>query len=393
MAGTPSNDAEIRLLLVEDMPQVAQYIRSLLDTQTRIRLLDVVTDGRTVIDQVVELQPDVVIVDALLQGKINGLQVATDLREAGHDIPIICLTVPQKPVAVGEGMGRTRVLSMPFSGFDFMRLLQDLYTEHRALAPENLSRVHVFYGAKGGMGTTTLAYNVAVAIAAQSGLRVALVDGSLQKGDVRALLHAPDDAPSIINLPISHIQKSDLAEVMYRDRSGIEVLLAPPRMEQAETITPKDLDRILALMRRVYNVVIIDTGSSLDDVLLTFIDHSDSLVEVLMYESAALYQARSMAETLAAIGYDPHKIRFLVNRADFLGGLPRDSISQLVGRAPDFSVVSDGKLVVEANNRGEPFVKLGPDAPISTDIANIAMEIMRGQGKESAVAGSGVGAH
>ena len=243
------------------------------------------------------------------------------------------------------------------------------------------------------MGTTTLAYNVAVAIADQSHLRVALVDGSLQKGDLRALLRAPDDAPSIINLPISHIQKSDLAEVMYRDRSGIEVLLAPPRMELAETITPKDLDRILALMRRVYNVVIIDTGSSLDEVLLCFIDHSDSLVEVLMYESAALYQTRSMAETLAAIGYAPNKIRFLVNRADSLGGLPRDSISQLVGRAPDFSVVSDGKLVVEANNRGEPFVKLGPDAPISTDINNIATEMVRGHTSEAAAAVSGVGAH
>jgi pilus assembly protein CpaE len=167
--------------------------------------------------------------------------------------------------------------------------------------------------------------------------------------------------------------------VMYRDKSGVEVLLAPTRMELAETITPKDLDRIVALMRRVYNVVIVDTGSSIDDVLLAFIDHSDSLVEVLMYESAALHQARSMAELLAAIGYSPSKIRFLVNRADSLGGMPRDAISQMVGRAPDFSVVSDGKLVVEANNRGEPFVQLGPDAPISIDISHIATELARGQ--------------
>lgn len=375
MSGTQSSDQQIRLLLVEDMPQVAQYIRSLLDTQARIKLLDVVTDGALVIDQVRELQPDVLIVDALLQGKINGLQIAGAVREAGIDLPIIALTVPQKPVAIGEGMGSTRVLSMPFSGYDFMHLLQELHAEHRARAPESLSRIHVFYGAKGGMGTTTLAYNVAAAIAKSGGLRVALIDGSLQKGDLRALLRVPDDALSIVSLPTRQLQKTDLAQVMYRDPSGVEVLLAPPLMELAETISVRDLERVLSLMRRVYNVVIVDTGSSVDDVLLAFIDASDSLVQVLNYEAAALYQARSMAKTLAAIGYPQHKVHYLVNRADSFGGLPRDAISSQIGRAPDFAVVSDGILVLEANNRGEPFVKLGPQAQISRDVARIATEL------------------
>jgi pilus assembly protein CpaE len=354
------------------MPQVAQYIRSLLDTQTRISLLDVVTDGRTVIDQVRELQPDMLIVDALLQGKINGLRVATDLREAGVDLPIICLTVPNRPISIGEGMGRTRVLSMPFSGFDFMRLLNELHAEQRASAPENQSKVHVFYGPKGGTGTTTLAYNVAASIAQGGRYRVALLDGSLQKGDIRALLRVPDNAPSIVQLPISKLQKSDLVEVMYRDRSGVEVLLAPPRMELAETITPKELELLLALMRRLYNIVIVDTSSSVDDRLLAFLDHSDSLIQVLTYEATALYQARAMAETLDAIGYGRDRVRYLVNRADSLGGLPRDAISQQIGRAPDFSVVSDGILAVEANNRGEPLVRLGPDAQITQDVQRVA---------------------
>jgi pilus assembly protein CpaE len=252
-----------------------------------------------------------------------------------------------------------------------MRLLQNVHTEHRAQAPENLSRVHLFYGAKGGMGTTTLAYNVAAAIAQAGRQRVALLDGSLQKADVRALLRVPDETPSIDRLPISRLQKTDLVEVMYRDRSGVDVLLAPPRMELAETITPKELERLLALMRRVYNVVIVDTGTQVDDVLLAFLDHCDSLIQVLTYEAAALYQARAMSDTLTAIGFPSEKIGFLVNRADSLGGLPRDAISQQVGRAPDYSVVSDGVLVVEANNRGEPLVKLGPDAQITRDVVRI----------------------
>src|SRR3954454_2919725 len=107
-------EAQIRLLLVEDMPQVANYIRSLLDTQTKIKLLEVVRDGRAVIDQIREHQPDVLIADPLLQARITGRAAAQEVREPGLALPIIALTVPQKPIKVGEGMGATEILSMPF---------------------------------------------------------------------------------------------------------------------------------------------------------------------------------------------------------------------------------------------------------------------------------------
>ena len=375
MAGS-SSDAQIRLLLVEDMPQVAQYIRSLLDTQSRIKLLEVVKDGRAVVDHVREHQPDVVIVDALLQGRLNGLAVAQEVRDAGIELPIIALTVPQKPIKVGTRMGETAVLSMPFSGYDFMSLLQRMHEQHRARAPESLSRVYAFFGAKGGVGTTTIAYNVAASIAAQ-GFRVALVDGSLQFGDVRSLLRVTDDVPSIVQLPTTDVQRGDLEQVMYRDKSGVEVLLAPPRIEMAEMITPRDVERLLSLMRRIYNVVIIDTATAVDDMVLAYLDASDLLVQVVAYEWTALHRARAMSETLAAINYPAQRIRYVVNRANSNAGLPRDAISESLGRAPDYEVLSDGILVVEANNRGEPFTMLAPDAPITRDISRLATDLTR----------------
>jgi pilus assembly protein CpaE len=372
VAASQGSDAQIRLLVVEDMPQVAQYIRSLLDAQSKVKLLDVITDGRQVIDQIREQQPDLIIVDALLQGKINGLQVAQDVREAGIDLPIIALTVPTKPISVGEGMGSTRVLSMPFSGFDFMHLVQQLHDDHRAQAPESFSRVYSIFGAKGGVGTTTLAYNIAAAIAAEGQYRVALMDGSLQFGDLRALLRLPESAPSILQLPINKVQRADVEQVVHRDASGVHVLLAPPRIEMAEMITARDLEKLISLMRRLYNIVIIDTASTVDDVLLAFLDASDELIQVLTYEWASLYQAKQLSSTLTAAGYPAEKIKYIVNRADSTGGLSRDAIAQQIGRNADFEVVSDGILVLEANNRGEPFMKLGPDAAISRDVARIA---------------------
>jgi pilus assembly protein CpaE len=375
VSGTAS-DAQIRLLLVEDMPQVAQYIRGLLDTQSKIKLLEVVTDGRTVIEQVREHQPDVLIVDALLQGKINGLQVAADVREAGLELPIVCLTVPQKPIAIGDGMGATRVLAMPFSGYDFMHLLQQMNTEHRARAPEQMSRVYAMFGAKGGVGTTTLAYNIGAALVAQ-GLTVALIDGSLQFGDLRSLLRVPEDAPSIVQLPTNRLQRSELQEAMYRDKSGVEVLLAPPRIELAEMVTVRDLERLISLMRKVYNVVIIDTATTVDDTLLAYLDASDELIQVLTYEWPALQRTRAMTDTLGAINYSASRVSYLANRADSTGGMSRDDIVKALGRQPDFEVVTDAKVVLEANNRGEPFITMNPKARVSGDVESIAKALVR----------------
>ena len=371
----PPTSSQIRLLLVEDVAQVAQYIRNLLNSQDQVKLLDVITDGRRVLDQIREVRPDILMVDALLQGKVNGLEVAERVRQAGIDLPIIALTVPQKPVKVGPGMGVVRVLAMPFSGYDFMNAITAASAEYRALAPDNLSRTYCIFAPKGGVGKTTIAFNLAVAIGQLGGYRVCLIDGNLQFGDLRALLHVPETAPSVLQLPTDRIAESDLADVIWRDPSGIDILLAPPRVELAEMITTRDLDKALSLLKRVYNIVIIDTPTSINDSVLAFLDASDSILHIVTYDSTTIYNTRAMIRTFQAIGYPPEKVRYVLNRADSPGGMDPAVLVEQIGRAPEFQIVSDGRLVVESNNQGVPFVLADPGARISQDMMRMAQAL------------------
>jgi len=91
---------QTRLLLVEDVPQVAQYVRGLLNTQAAMKLVDVISDGAKVVGPAGQLRPDVILVDALLQGRVKGPQLVAQLRESNLGVPVIMLTVPQQPVAV-----------------------------------------------------------------------------------------------------------------------------------------------------------------------------------------------------------------------------------------------------------------------------------------------------
>lgn len=372
MAGPSKSSAQIRLLLVEDVGQVTRYIRGVLNAQSNVTLLDVVTDGSTVIEQVREQQPDVLVVDALLTGPMNGLQVAEHLRQNGIDLPIIALTVPQKPVVVGSGMGIARVLSMPFSGFDFMNLLQQVTAEHRATSPENLSRIIAVYGAKGGVGTTTLAYNLAVGIARPRVHRVVLVDGSIQFGDLRALLQVPPGTRSIVDLPTDRLTQAEIAEAVWTDPNGVDVLFAPPRLEDAEMVSVRDVEKLFSLLRRMYNIVLIDTPTGVTDLTLAYFDAADQILQILTGEVATLYQSAIIGATFHAIGYAPDKIRYLLNRSDSTGGLDDNAIRQYLGRAPDFKVPSDGKLVLESNNRGQSFVANAPQARVSHELLHVA---------------------
>ncbi|HLE58767.1 MAG TPA: response regulator [Candidatus Limnocylindria bacterium] len=361
---------QIRLLVIEDVPQVASHMRSLLQAQSQIRMLDVVSSGDQALAGVSEFRPDVVIVDALLQGRTGGLDVAAQIRNADPTVSVVMLTVPQHPVSVDPRRGVDAVLRMPFSGFDLTTLVRRVHESRAGEPSRSSSSVITLFSPKGGVGRTTLAYNTAVALVA--GHRVCLVDGALQFSDLRGLLRVPASAPSIASLPIDRIRESDLAEVMWRDPAGVDVLLAPPRIEMAEMITVNDLEKAVSILRQVYDYVIIDTRAGLTDDVLVFLDAADLILQVLTYDSMAIRSTAMAREAFAAIGYPAEKLMTVLNRADSAGGLSRSELEAAIGSRIEHEIVSDGRLVVAANNEGVPFVTGSPDAEVSVGVRQLA---------------------
>jgi len=380
----PPSD-QTRLLIVEDVPQVAQYIRGLLNAQSRVKLLDVLNDGSRVLATIKELRPDVVLVDALLQGRVKGPKLVEMIHEAKLGVPVIVLTVPQNPIEPDFTQGIHGVLAMPFSGFDLMTRIATARKEFDEVESFATTRVMSVFAPKGGVGKTTIAFNLAVALA-QLEQRTVLIDGSLQFGDLRSLLKVPIDAPSILDLPTDRIAESDLSDVLWRDPSGIDILLAPPRIEMAEMLTPRDVEKVLSLLRRVYGAIVIDMSSYLNDINLAFLDASDIIVEIVTYDSTTIHNTVAVADTFRSIGYPASKVRYLINRADSPGGIESIDLERALGRVPEHRVVSDGRLVVQSNNEGVPFVLANPEAPVSMDIRRVASELLNA-GRTPAAAG------
>jgi pilus assembly protein CpaE len=361
---------QIRLLVIEDVPQVAAHMRALLQAQSQIKMLDVVTAGERAVAAVSEFKPDVVIVDALLQGRVQGTDVAHGIRQAEPQVGVVMLTVPQNPVTESTERGIDSVLKMPFSGFDLTTIVRKTFEQRTVEAMRAGSMMISLFSPKGGVGRTTIAYNLAVALGANH--RVCLIDGSLQFSDLRGLLRVPANAPSIVNLPTDRIREADVADVAYKDPSGVDILLAPPRVEMAEMVTVRDVEKALSILRQLYEFVVVDTRAGLGDDVLVFLDASDLIMQVLTYDSMAIRNLVMAREAFDAIGYPPSKLATVLNRSDSTGGLTKADVEASLGAPIDFEIVSDGRLVVAANNEGVPFVTGSPDAPISQGIRLLA---------------------
>ena len=369
----------MRILLIEDVPQVVERVRELLRSQSTIKLVAVESDGRRVEDDIAEHRPDVVLVDTLLPGRVKGPAVIDRLRRTRNPLPTVAITLADRPLPAGVEDSVDSVVTMPFGTFDLVRAIREAMTAGAARNPTLSSRVVAVFSAKGGVGKTTIALNLAVALK-ELGLRTALVDGCLQFGDLRRLLGVADDVPSIIDLPTDSVRSSDLGGLMMIGPGGVEVLLAPPKLEQAELVTTRDLDKILDMLRRTYHAVVIDTPSSLGETTLALLDAADVIIQVVTPETAALDITRLAAEAFVGIGYPQPKLQLLLNRADAQGSTSLGQVRRIFGRDPDFTISSDWALVAHSNAQGIPFVAASPDATVSADLRAVAARVAAIQG-------------
>jgi pilus assembly protein CpaE len=238
-------------------------------------------------------------------------------------------------------------------------------------------RVVSFFSPKGGVGRTTLATNLAVALHQFTEKPVVLVDGSLPFGDVAVILNMNPKAKTIGDLVGSfETMDSDVLEsVLVAHSTGIKVLLAPPTPEAAELVQPANMKRVLELLRENYAYIVVDTWPSYTEIVLTVLDTSDIVLVPMTLEITSLKNVRVFMEIATKLGYDDTKVQLVANRNDSSGGIKASDVEASLGRKIPHTVVSDGRALVLAVNRGVPFVISHKDSQVSKDIFEMARKI------------------
>jgi pilus assembly protein CpaE len=290
------------------------------------------SSGSDMVDRAVKHRPDrpvVVMTDTPANGFLRSV------FEAGADDVI---TLPQSPQEVAFNLqkviARRKGLTMPGRA-------------SAALIP--------ILGPKGGTGKTLVATNLAVALA-QRDANVVLVDLDLQFGDIGlALGLSPERTMYDLMKAGPPFDHDKLDRHLIRHSSGVKVLIAPTRPDQASAVSVEYLRDIYASLRTMCDAVIVDTPPGFTSEVIATIDVSSDVCMVGMLDSLSLKNTKLGLETLDLMGYDTEHIALVLNRADSRVGITPDDVSTIVGRGPDVSIPSD-REIPRSINEGTPIV-------------------------------------
>jgi pilus assembly protein CpaE len=387
----------VRILVVDADPTVQRALGNAL-TQAGYQAITL-GDGVEALRVAHTDRPALVLIAANLPG-IDGYTIVTRLRmEDGPSThtPVILLLAENEAEHRGKALrsGADDYLIKPFHPAELMARMRSLLARyapadsapippHRATAAATSrrrepARVILFYGAKGGVGTTTIAINTAIALHKEMGKKVCLIDANLQFGDHRVFMDLGLDKMSVVDLATSPGFDLDLIrQILIKHESGVDLLLAPPSPETAELVTSDHLPEIINTMANEFDYIVLDVDKRLDEVNLRIMDVVQTIYLVMTADLPCLKNVRLVLETIGHLGYSDEKVKLILNRSNAFTGINVKNAESALKRRIDYQIVNEYRAAIGALNSGAPFMYTKSDSVLGRNM----LEFVRAMDKD-----------
>jgi pilus assembly protein CpaE len=382
----------IRILLADSSPQQRDALRNSLINHKECSIEGVVGDGERAARIAAQMQPDIAIVEMGMK-RTDGSDTAESIAISAPGCQLIIMSDRNDPEMIRRAMqaGAREFLVKPVEGEQLIQAIYRVYDfaakrkqglvddSVRALEHPRSCQVISVWGPKGGVGRTFVAVNLAVALVMVEHLRVLLMDGCLGFCTADVALDI-ESKKNILDLVVDRDEDLDpdmFDTVVVHHTSGLEVLLAPP-VEDMLQIAPVHLQRILAMARRLYDIVIVDTRPLLDETTVAFLDLSDVVLTVCNPDIASLRNLRIFLDAASHLGYSGDKVRLVINRHDMRNAIAQSEIEKVCRHHIFYNLSNDHDAVATSINRGQPLVTSQPGRPITKEIMNLATLVISG---------------
>jgi pilus assembly protein CpaE len=261
--------------------------------------------------------------------------------------------------------------------------LSNAVREQAGLSPTSeaggeLGRLITVFSAKGGAGKTTLSTNLAAALADNGRRNVCLVDLDLAFGDVAIALqlfpaHTLSDAVPMMD----SLDEQAVSALLTPHSPGLTTLVAPVEPGAAESIPAALVQRVLRVLRQLFQFVVVDTPPAFTDHVLAAFDESDYVALLATLDIPALKNLKLTLETLDLLNYPRDRWRIVLNRADSKVGLQLAEVEKTL-RVPIAVQIPSSRSVPASINRGVPIVLDDPNHPVSQAVKAFAEKLAVG---------------
>jgi pilus assembly protein CpaE len=251
--------------------------------------------------------------------------------------------------------------------------------------PGRFGHIISVMGSKGGVGTTTVAVNLAVSIAEQQGDHsVALVDMNAVRGEISLFLAVkPSYHWGEITRNIDRLDNTFLMNILAEHASGVYVLPSPSQLNGYPTVTPETMERVLGILRSMFDFVIIDGGQSIDEAYLKVIELSDEALIISILSLPCLHNTNKLLKSLMNLSIlTQDRIKVVINRYLKKSDVSLKEGEQSIHKKIFWSIPNDYKATMSAINQGKPLSQISARASITRNIRELAEVLAQGEGGE-----------
>ncbi|GAC1400653.1 MAG: response regulator [Chloroflexota bacterium] len=387
------------ILIVDDSPSATPELRALLEGEgyqvlTALR-------GEEALDILQTSKVDLIVSESLLPG-MDGFDFVRRVREIPRFalLPIIMLTVRSttEDYTAGFASGAHEYFVKPMEAPKILAAIRGLLARFELgklenpmvasrsndLAPTRNERGKIItvFSVKGGVGTTTIAVNIAVAIKqAAPSARVGLIDLSLEEGHCALLLDIVATS-SIVEWASEDLSEATpylLNQYFVQHRTGVSVMAAPALPEQAETIGASAVRVTLDLAPQVFDYIVVDTAASFSESSLIALEQASTILLPVTPDMSALKSAVNTLRILKAVNIGDDKVMVLLNEIVPRAGLTREQMESSLGRQST-PVPHAGPDFIEASNQGMPIVTVEPPSSAARSLIDIARGLCEPEG-------------
>lgn len=390
---------KIQILIVDDNRDTCDNVSRLITFESDMEVVGQGYNGISGVELAKEYRPHIVLMDINMPD-MDGI---TATREMAVQVPycqIIIMSVQFETDYMRSAMlaGARDYQTKPFTADELVNCIRRVYNSAKETyrkydepggpgAQTPLSEVaviervasglrvplYMMYSPKGGVGSSSIAVNFAAALERkQHG--VTLFDADLQFGDLPVLLNMRPTKSLSDLITTGRPDAEVLPDLLLAHSSGVNVLFAPPKPENAELITASMVLQAARRLRDQSSAVIIDSASYLTDYNLALLDIVDVVLLIITPDLASIKDARIFCDMAPLLGLNPQRLALVINRFNQPGALPAPQIEKAIGLSRTFMIPDDPKLRY-ASAKGVTIFQLDEQAPSAQAIAALAQAL------------------
>jgi pilus assembly protein CpaE len=367
--------ADLIFLVYSEQEEFASEVCTRLNSTGHAQILGVASEEETLKEAVKEHRPDVLFADL----GIVPHDVLDLLDRLPAPRPILLVSGPQDDsqlILRAMKQGAKEFFSQDPDHDAIREAVERLVLENRpATGPQRLAPVLGVMGAKGGVGATVVACQLAASLQATGG-RTVLVDLNYPLGDVA--LHFDVRPTYTLANVVQQGEAFDatyLHSVVHSHPSGVRILAAPERVEEAELVRGSHVERVLSLLRQEFAWVVVDISRSWNEASVRALDLASHILLITSLDVPTLSHARQHLDLLRRLGHSDVKIHPIANRFSKRDAVTDKEFSQFLGRPPDAHLPNDYLSTVGSVNEGKTIGEVAPRSPLHLAFTDLARKV------------------